>query len=80
MDTLLQLLIVMPFVMLFAIVVVALMRQQNEHFHDLEAAYQRRHAVHRTAVRSPVRSVRIQQPAEEPVEPHDVVRPVRHAA
>jgi len=73
MKAVFQLIMVMPVVIVFAIVVVALMRQQSQRFRGLEAAYQRRH-VHRTR-HSPVRSVRIQQ---EAAEAHDVT--TRHAA
>jgi hypothetical protein len=77
MDPLLQLIIVMPFVILFALIVAALTRQENQRFHDTEAAYQRRHVAHRAQVHSPVRSVRA-QPDKESVEVHH--EPLRRAA
>jgi hypothetical protein len=46
MDPVLQLIIVMPFVLLFALIVAAFMREENERFHNTEAAYRRRHAFH----------------------------------
>jgi hypothetical protein len=78
MDPVLQLIIVMPFVLLFALIVAAFMRQENEQFHIVQAAYRRRHAAQQTQAPSPVRLVR-QQPEEESVEVHHD-SPVDHAA
>jgi hypothetical protein len=74
MDVLAQLLIVIPYVALFAVVVAALARQENERFHSLEAAYRRRH---RMRVRSAVRFARRD---EESLQSHDSALPERHAA
>ena len=79
MDPLLQLIVVMPSVILFALVIAAFMREENERFHIVEAAYRRRHAAHEMRVHFPVRSVRTQRPHEEPVEVYREP-PVRHAA
>jgi hypothetical protein len=51
MDPLLQLLIVLPFVILFALIVAALTRQENQRLHFLQAAYRRRRADHQTQIR-----------------------------
>jgi hypothetical protein len=80
MDPVLQLIIVMPFVLLFALIVAAFMREENERFHNTEAAYRRRHPAQEMRVHSPVRSVPTQRPREESAELEDVPAPVRHAA
>ena len=79
MDPVLQLIIVMPSVILFALIVAGFMREENERFHSIEAAYRRRHTLHRTQAHFPVRSVRAQRPHEESVEAHHD-SPVDHAA
>ena len=62
--------IVMPFVLLFAWLVAASMRQEDQELHEVAAAY-------RPQAHSPVRLVRTQRPHEESVH-HD--SPVHHAA
>jgi hypothetical protein len=80
MDLLLELMIVMPFVILFALIIAAFMREENERFHSLEATYRRRHTFHQTPVHSPVRSAHAQSSDQESVELDDVPRSVGHAA
>jgi len=77
MEPMVQLIVVMPFVVVFGLIVVALWRQENQRFHSLEAAYRRRHAVRRTRAYSPVvRPGRVEDPAQS----HDAASAVRHAA
>ena len=80
MDPVLQLIIVMPFAILFALIIAAFMREENERFHRIEAAYRRRHTFHQTQAHFPRRSVPTQSSDQESVELADAPRPVHHAA
>jgi hypothetical protein len=80
MDLVLQLIIVMPIVILFALIIAAFMREENQRFHSIEAAYRRRHTFLRPQARSPVQSARVQSSEQESVELDDVPRPAHHAA
>ncbi len=82
MDPILQLLVVLPFLILFAMIIVPLMRQENQRMHRIEALYERRYVAQRTRVKSAERPsvpVRIQKVDEASVESHDAPD-VRHAA
>ena len=65
MHPLAQLIIAMPFVILFALIVAAFMRQENQRLHRIDAANRRRHPAHQMPVYRPVPLVRAQRPDKE---------------
>ncbi len=74
MKVVFHLIVVLPWIILFAMMIVPLMRQENRRRHRIEALYERRYVAQRTRVNSSERPpvpVRIQKADEASVESHD---------